>query len=224
VISDICVVFDVDDTVYLERDYVRSGFAAVGVWADRWLGTSQFAERCFAAHEAGKRGQIFDAVLSSYGLKITPELITTLVSIYRVHEPNIKACPDAARTIDWMSGKFPMAIITDGPAISQSRKVEALGLDRCMSPVILTELLGREFAKPNQRAFTEVERIVGALRYVYIADNPAKDFIAPREMGWTTIRIRRPEGLHWAVDGGDPDFEFANCDEIGRVVVSLSSK
>ena len=42
----VCVVFDVDDTLYLERDYVRSGFRAVGVWASRWLGLSGFAERC----------------------------------------------------------------------------------------------------------------------------------------------------------------------------------
>ena len=27
-----CVVFDVDDTLYLERDYVRSGFHAVAQW------------------------------------------------------------------------------------------------------------------------------------------------------------------------------------------------
>ena len=26
------VTFDLDDTLYLERDFVRSGFAAVGAW------------------------------------------------------------------------------------------------------------------------------------------------------------------------------------------------
>ena len=27
------LVFDIDDTLYLERDYVRSGFGAAGRWA-----------------------------------------------------------------------------------------------------------------------------------------------------------------------------------------------
>src|SRR5207302_9076607 len=35
--NELCVVFDIDDTLYLERDYVRSGFRAVGTWAEQWL-------------------------------------------------------------------------------------------------------------------------------------------------------------------------------------------
>jgi putative hydrolase of the HAD superfamily len=31
---------------------------------------------------------------------------------------------------------------------------------------------------------------------MYIADNPAKDFIAPFDLGWKTVRIKREGGLH----------------------------
>jgi putative hydrolase of the HAD superfamily len=42
----------------------------------------------------------------------------------------------------------------------------------------------------------------------YIADNPSKDFFAPRKLGWRTVRIRREGGLYagitttgdWAAD------------------------
>ena len=32
--------------------------------------------------------------------------------------------------------------------------------------------------------------------YVYVADNPRKDFLAPRALGWRTLRVRRPGGEH----------------------------
>ena len=41
--NHLCVVFDIDDTLYLERDYVLSGFAAVGPWARDWLAIPDFA-------------------------------------------------------------------------------------------------------------------------------------------------------------------------------------
>ena len=31
----------------------------------------------------------------------------------------------------------------------------------------------------------------------FLADNPAKDFQAPDALGWRTLRIRRPGGLHF---------------------------
>jgi putative hydrolase of the HAD superfamily len=33
-------------------------------------------------------------------------------------------------------------------------------------------------------------RDMPAERYVYVGDNPAKDFIAPNQLGWITIGLR----------------------------------
>jgi putative hydrolase of the HAD superfamily len=219
--NDICVVFDVDDTLYLERDYVFSGFAAVGEWAGKWLGIPQFAEVCRSAHNAGHRGNIFDEALAHCGVRPTSELISTLVAIYRVHVPGIRLCADAALALEALAVQFPLAIVSDGPAISQSRKVETLGLNRFASPIVLTEIIGREFGKPHPRAFQEVQQLVKAHHLVYVADNPLKDFIAPRELGWSTIRIRRPEGLHAEVDGGRADFELPDCTRIEELIAAI---
>jgi putative hydrolase of the HAD superfamily len=32
--------------------------------------------------------------------------------------------------------------------------------------------------------------------FVYVADNPLKDFQAPIAMGWKTVRVRRAQGLN----------------------------
>jgi putative hydrolase of the HAD superfamily len=35
---------------------------------------------------------------------------------------------------------------------------------------------------------------------VYVGDNPAKDFIAPRALGWSTVQINRPTGTYALVE------------------------
>ena len=62
------VVLDIDDTLYLERDYARSGFTAIGDWARAELGVDDLGERAWAAFEAGTRGTIFDEALAAAGV------------------------------------------------------------------------------------------------------------------------------------------------------------
>ena len=33
-------------------------------------------------------------------------------------------------------------------------------------------------------------------KFVYISDNPKKDFIAPKELGWESIRYKNPKGIY----------------------------
>lgn len=212
--SDLCVVFDIDDTLYLERDYVCSGFHAVGAWAQRWLGIDDFEAACQGEFESGRRATIFNQALAVFGIDATAELISGLVELYRTHEPCIRLAPDASQMLAEIRGRYPAAIVSDGPLASQSRKADALGLREIASPIILTEVFGQQFRKPHTRAFEAVAAHVRARRYVYVADNPAKDFIAPHRLGWTTIRVRRPEGLHYSVEsspGATPDFELPDC-------------
>jgi hypothetical protein len=48
-----------------------------------------------------------------------------------------------------------------------------------------------------------------------VADNPAKDFVAPHRLGWRTVRVRRPDSLHADVpSGADVDAEIASLDDL----------
>jgi putative hydrolase of the HAD superfamily len=198
------VVFDVDDTLYLEHDYVRSGFHAVDAWATESLGIHGFEKLAWTAFEDGVRGSIFDAALIGCGLEPTPELIARLVGVYREHTPAIGLLPDAAACLGALKGRARLAVVSDGPLQSQLAKVRALGLEALVDEIVLTEELGAGFGKPNPRAFELVEERLGAAggACVYVADNPAKDFDGPAGRGWRTVRIRRAGGLHRDVPNG----------------------
>jgi putative hydrolase of the HAD superfamily len=50
-------------------------------------------------------------------------------------------------------------------------------------------------------------------RFIYVADNPKKDFLAATALQWETVRVRRPEGLHAACDaqpGAAADIELSD--------------
>jgi putative hydrolase of the HAD superfamily len=219
----ICAVFDIDDTLYLEREYVRSGFEAVGCWAAKWVDIDDFAERCWRRFSDGRRNSVFNEVLSESGRQPAAELVSALVEIYRSHTPSIALAADALEALNMISRIASIAVITDGPAVTQSRKAEALGLCSFAAPIVLTEMLGSEFRKPHPRAFQQIMHCRPANVYVYIADNPLKDFAAPKQLGWVTVRVRRPDGLHYKVENPQitADREMGDCSGLPEVLAQL---
>jgi putative hydrolase of the HAD superfamily len=128
------VVFDIDDTLYLEREYVRSGFRAVGAWARRTLGVPDLADRAWAAFESGVRATIFNEALAGAGVEATPELIARMVACYRDHQPDILLLADARACLDAAVADAPVAVITDGPLASQSAKARSWASPRGRRP------------------------------------------------------------------------------------------
>jgi putative hydrolase of the HAD superfamily len=192
------IVFDLDDTLYPERDFVLSGFAAVDAWLRETHGAQKFAETAGELYTAGHRGKIFDEALPSIGVEPTPKLVAKLVAVYRAHEPKLKLFPDAAEILGWATTQFRLALITDGYAEVQIRKIRALGLESIISCRIITDELGRAHWKPSPEPYRRVmAQYPGPTDgYVYVADNPRKDFIGAKQLGWRTVRARRPGGEH----------------------------
>src|SRR6266705_2275465 len=197
-----CLVFDLDDTLYLERDYVHSGFEHVGAYTERELGIPNFAERAWSLFSAGHRAKIFEEILQEQSIHLERSALDHMVGLYRSHSPKIWLLPDALHCLNVLRGRVRLAIISDGPVEAQRSKVAVLRLDQWFDPILLTEELGRGYSKPSDASFRLVQERFGLAAgcCCYVADNPAKDFVAPRKLGWRTIRIRRIGGLHVEVE------------------------
>ncbi len=209
------LVFDLDDTLFPEQTYVASGFAAVDTWVRTMLGRTGFGPAALALHRDGHRGRIFDQALARLGIPSTPALVARLVGVYRGHRPTIVLFPDVTPLLRAWTGRT--AIVSDGPLLSQHRKAQALDLARHFDPVVLTDRWGRAFWKPHVRAFAAIEGMTGCTgaACVYVADNPAKDFAAPRRLGWRTVRVRRPHGEHARVEApGAADHECTGLERL----------
>lgn len=217
------VVLDIDDTLYLERTYVASGFRAVGAFVAREMGMAGFADDAWRLFEAGVRDRIFDRVLAARGMMATATMMARLVGVYRGHAPDIRLAEDARRFMERQPQGRGLAILSDGFLVGQRAKVRALGLDRKpIFPLILTDEMGRAYWKPHMLGFQHIQDHFGlpSSCFVYVADNPSKDFAAPSRLGWRTVRVRRSGGLHQAISCAPPtDIEVSTFDSLSDDVL-----
>ena len=200
------VLLDIDDTLYLERDYVRSGFDAVG----RAIGVPSFGTLCFELFLQGVRGNTFDLAKAQTGVS---HETAQLVDIYRKHWPDIRLCEDAREFVE--SSHLRLGVISDGPIASQRAKMQALGILPWLDfPLFTAEIRApKPSVIPYKLAALALDTPFE--RCVYIGDNPAKDFAGAHALGMHTIRIRRPESLHFATDSGnDVDLEVSAFETI----------
>lgn len=198
------VVFDLDDTLYDEVDYCKSGFDAVGRFIEETCSLPEgvtggiVSEFLWSQFQSGNRTRTFNSAIEKFNITSNDDFIAELVAIYRNHPPAI-TLPDESRAIlDKLSPKYKLALLSDGFMPAQRLKVESLGIETYFQCIVYTEEMGREFWKPSTAGF---ERIVKSLAVkpencVYIADNLKKDFIGPNELGFQTIQLIRPNRIH----------------------------
>jgi putative hydrolase of the HAD superfamily len=220
------VAFDLDDTLYPERDYVLSGFRAVAVWAASRF--SEPVERCFCAFKelsaSGPRGYIFNRWLDSRGAPT--ELVPEMVRVYREHEPVIKPFPGISDLLDSLAQKCALGLISDGFLDVQRIKLRALGIEQYFSSVIFTDQLGVDSWKPSVHPFEtmlkELESHPGEA--VYVGDNPEKDFFGARRLGITTVQCCYSGGYYVELDPPTPEhapqFTVSSVAELNRLLLN----
>ncbi|HUU17148.1 MAG TPA: HAD family hydrolase [Sedimentisphaerales bacterium] len=200
------VVFDLDDTLYDEIEYCKSGFAAVGKFLAK-LPEAPPAERISAVlweqFTAGNRTKTFNAALDKLSMGYDDELIGELIEVYRNHNPKISLSQESRDVLCELSTKYTLALLTDGFLPTQKLKVQALKIEKYFKSIVYTEQLGRECWKPSPAGF---EKIMQTLKgkpenMAYVADNEKKDFIAPNKLGFSTIQLIRPARIHTTVSG-----------------------
>lgn len=198
------IVLDLDDTLVFEHEYVKSGFAALV----RSLAQTERERHIYHAWLSEQErlpsdGQTFNRLLGAFPELQTRTTITALVEMYRDHLPAIALSGEWLTALrQWRKEGIYLALISDGALLGQQRKVEVLGLWGLLDFILLTDEKGREFWKPNESAFREVERhsdLAGS-QLVYVGDNVLKDFIAPNQLGWRSIRLKLPGQLRAHLD------------------------
>ncbi len=188
------VAFDLDDTLYPERDFVLSGFKAVSDYLKDNFGSSKdYFDEFKNLFENGCRTNIFNIGLRNLKIDYDDSLIFKMVEVYRNHAPNINLYEDAAYILSQLKNKYKLALISDGYLSTQKNKIQSLDIEHYFDEIILTDEYGREFWKPNTFPFRKTMQYfcTGGSENVYIGDNPAKDFYAPNLLGWTTVHIQR---------------------------------
>lgn len=188
------VIFDLDDTLYSEKEYVKSGYSAVSRVLKQ---INNVEEKLWQAFSENKNA--IDEVLKKEGI-YTEELKQQCLHTYRFHKPNIHFYDGVVDMLQKLrQHSFKVGIITDGRPEGQRAKIEVLELDKYVDKIIITdELSGIEYRKPNEKAFVLMKEFlkVEFREICYIGDNITKDFITPMKLGMKFIWINNKDGLY----------------------------
>ena len=186
------VIFDLDDTLYSEKQYVRSGYQKIAEYLER----DDAAEKLWFYFESGKPA--IDAYLAEI---CESEKKAECLRVYREQMPDITLYDGVVELIHKLKTKgIKAGIITDGRPEGQRNKIKALGLDTLVDDIIITdELGGVQFRKPCDIAF-RIMQTKWKLPYeqiIYVGDNPNKDFQACRQLGMRWRYFKNEDGLYF---------------------------
>jgi putative hydrolase of the HAD superfamily len=191
------LIFDLDDTLYEEMSFVRSGLQAVAAYGRMSFGWDEGNSYEFMYEFLLKngRGRVFDEWLNLHQ-HFSNSRLKKCVHLYRHHIPKITLSKETLQILSRFQDLYPMYLVTDGHKIVQQKKIAALGIEPFFKRVFITHRFGIRHAKPSLYCFERIRQLEKCpwSNLVYVGDNPAKDFVSLNSMGALTIRVNT--GVH----------------------------
>jgi len=193
------VIFDLDDTLISERQYIESGYHHISkIVSSKFSKNEQeICQQLINLFDESSKN-VFNRLMDKYGIRHTKDTIMELVEEYRNHLPDIEFYEDVLPCLEVLQQKgIKTGIITDGYANAQKQKLIAVKAFDYFNEIIITDELGREYWKPHPKAFEIMRDKLKAEfdEMVYVGDNPEKDFYICKTYPIKTVRIHR-EGVY----------------------------
>ncbi|SFD73092.1 HAD family hydrolase [Flavobacterium phragmitis] len=216
------IVFDLDDTLYNELDYLISAYKEISEYLSETLinqiSKEKIFEEMYSLYDLKKN--VFFEILEKYNIKdITVE---DLLRYYRNHIPQIKLENSVENLLNYLKEKEnKLGIITDGRSVQQRNKITSLNIEKYFENIIISEEFGSE--KPDLKNFQFFEKLYPECEYVYIGDNVKKDFFAGNLLGWTTICVLdNGKNIHKQKFNFDkeylPNYRINNLEEVLNII------
>lgn len=189
------IIFDLDDTLYPERDFVESGYQCVArhIAGCGYYGFDEVFSSMMVSFNSSGREAVFPNLLLQFpGIMLS---LKDFVQIYRKHNPLIHLFPGYQKLLLDLSGKYQLGLITDGLPEVQKRKVKALDLDAIIGKVIYSWEYGAKRQKPHPYSFSAMlELLQSAPRNtLFVGDNPEKDGKGAKNAGMLYVQVRHSQ-------------------------------
>jgi len=218
------LIFDLDDTLYREKDFLESGYRAVARHMSVSFGCNY--ERLYSTMIETLNTQGRQNVMTVVKEEISIHSITmdALVSIYRSHIPEIQLCSGYSDLLHRLSQNYRLGIITDGMPEVQERKVRALGLDNLIDTIIYTWEYGEEKQKPHPHSFSIMLESLrtNAQCALYIGDNPLKDCNGAHRAGMKFAQIRSSTPYQDNIGEEKPEFVIDSLFQLPPILLELN--
>jgi putative hydrolase of the HAD superfamily len=202
--SDPVILFDMDDTLFEERDYVLSGFRAVAAFLEqsRDLPAKYSYPSMQAFLELEGRGRVFDRIIERFEIRGADGLVADCVHVYRNHVPDIGLYPGAREMLATLKASFRLGLVTNGLGLMQRRKFDALALSDYFDATFYCDEIGAP--KPHPCGLeAALSQLSGCVETAWmVGDNPETDGAAAAALGIRFIRVKTQRFEHVATPTG----------------------
>ncbi len=186
------IVFDLDDTIYRERDFFLNGVLCVSKYLiENYNFERNISNKIVHREKVFGRAKLFDFFLKKKKI-FSKSLLKKLINIYRYNNNKIYPYPDAITCLKKL-GNFRKYLLTDGNKNVQEIKIKKLKINKYFKNFFITRRFGIKFEKPSLYCFKKIikKENINWKQMIYIGDNPKKDFVNLNKKGSITIRILR---------------------------------
>tara|TARA_B100001175_G_C19504104_1_gene639857 strand:- start:1348 stop:2007 length:660 start_codon:yes stop_codon:yes gene_type:complete len=175
-------VFDLDDTLYKEIDFVKSAYEIINKYLinNYNIDIKRNINYCLK-----KKINLFDNISRLKEISDTNFDLQTFLKLYRYQMPSIKIDPSALSFLESLKNFNSLpSLITDGRSITQRNKIRAMGISNNFKNILISEEVG--YSKTNTFSFEKIMSLFPDSNFIYVGDNTQKDFLVPNKLGWET--------------------------------------
>lgn len=240
------ICFDLDDTLCgywdASKSAMRTAFDAIGpegVSVDEMVQAWAKAFRTFSPTVKGPkwyptylkqgeptRTELMRLALLEVGFN-DADRAKRLGDLYsQERDRNLKLFPDALPVLDELKTRYPLGLITNGPADVQRQEIETLKIGRYFGLILIEGEMGE--GKPERAVFHRAERYFDVLpdNILFVGNSYAHDIQPALEAGWHAVWIRRDSDIPPSSDGKghahelrpegspEPDAEISELSEL----------
>jgi putative hydrolase of the HAD superfamily len=117
---------------------------------------------------------------------------------------NLRLFPEAQQVLDVLRGRYPLGLITNGPADIQRQEIATLGIEGYFEHIFIEGEMGE--GKPLQAVFDRAAAAVGLKpnQLLFVGNSYRHDIKPALAAGWRAVWIRRPTDVPPSAGGGSP--------------------
>lgn len=209
------IYFDLDDTLCAYWDACKIGlrlaFADAGpreISVDDWIRYWAEAFREFAptlkktdwyavylVDAEPTRTEQMRRTLALAGIEDQPMASALSERYAHFRDANLALFPEALEVLESLHPRYPLGLITNGPADVQRQEINTLKVGRFFNPILIEGEMGE--GKPNVGVMRRAESEIGfsGAEILFVGNSYGHDIFPAIQYGWRTAWVRRPSDV-----------------------------
>lgn len=202
--KDIAIFFDVDDTLYNQREPFEKAFETVfghiknvdinKLYLDRHKYSDEVFEKSCNGEITMEEMYIYriSKAFETQGIKVSDKSALDFQYEYSKNQNNIKISDTIKNMLDFCcDNSINIGIITNGLTKHQKNKIKSLGLYKWIEDknIFISEDVG--FAKPDKSIFKAAEKAFLSKDIYYVGDSFKNDIEGGNSAGWKTVWLNK---------------------------------